>query len=119
MEIILGADDLDAETAEKWGYLNRAFNTEKEMDEFVENLSQRMALWPVEAIALAKQAVLAAEPSPIEGMLEEAYCFQQTLRTTNAQESMSTSLESGAQTRAGELRINEVCRDMQIERRKG
>ena len=119
MEVILGADDLDAETAEKWGYLNRAFVSSEEMDQFVDQLSQRMALWPVEAVALAKQSVLAAEPSPIEGMLEEAYCFQQTLRTSSAQESMSLSLEMGAQTREGELRINELSKDLQSARRKG
>jgi len=119
MEIILGGDDLDAETAEKWGYLNRAFKTAAAMDAFVDNLSQRMALWPVEAIALAKQSVLGAEASPIEGMLEEAYCFQQTLRTKSAQESMALALANGAQTRAGELRINELCRELQLARKKG
>ena len=118
MEIILGADDLDAETAEKWGYLNRAFARSQEMDQFVDNLSQRMALWPVEAIALAKRSVLAAEPSGHEGMREEAYCFQQTLRTAAAQESMALALENGAQTREGEMRINELCQDMQVARRK-
>ncbi|MFT4714724.1 MAG: enoyl-CoA hydratase/carnithine racemase [Candidatus Azotimanducaceae bacterium] len=119
MEIILGADDLDAETAEKWGYLNRAFATTQVMDQFVDKLSQRMALWPPEAIALAKRSVLAAEPSGHDGMREEAYCFQQTLRTSAAQESMTLALEGGAQTREGEMRINELCKDMQLARQKG
>lgn len=114
LEIILGADDLDADTAERWGYLNRVFDSSAELDAFVDGLARRMAQWPPEALALAKQSVLNAEPPLEDGLREEAYLFQQSLRTPEAQRNMARALELGAQTRDGESRIAdlalEVCR---------
>jgi enoyl-CoA hydratase/carnithine racemase len=113
MEIILGADDLDAETAQHWGYLNRVFDTQAELETFVDQLSTRMAAWPREAVALAKQSILNAEGPLEEGLREEAYLFQRTLRTADAQRNMARALALGAQTREGEARIAdlllEVC----------
>ena len=42
MEIVLGGDDLDAETAERWGYLNRIFEP-GEIGPRVEALAKRIA----------------------------------------------------------------------------
>lgn len=109
MEIVLGSDDIDAETAEKWGYLNRAFKTPKELDTFVDQLARRIAAWPAEAIALAKQSVNNAELPLEEGLAEEAFLFQQSMRTEGAQKSMRKAMELGAQTREGELRMGELC----------
>ena len=113
MEVILGADDLDAHTAERWGYLNRVFGTTAELDDFVDRLARRIALWPPEAVALAKQSVLNAEEPLKAGLIEEAYLFQRTLRTADAQKNMARALALGAQTREGEARIAdlvlEVC----------
>ena len=112
MEVILGGDDLDAETAEKWGYLNRIFVDQQGLDEFVSQLARRIALWPADAIALSKQSVLNSEKPMIEGLQDEAYLFQQTLRLAEAQRNMRAALESGAQTREGELRINDLMREV-------
>lgn len=109
MEVILGADDLDARTAEQWGYLNRVFESAAAMDDFVDRLAARMALWPPEALSRAKQSVLNAAMPLEEGLREEAFLFQQTLRTGPAQTLMAMALENGAQTREGELRIADLC----------
>jgi enoyl-CoA hydratase/carnithine racemase len=110
LEVILGCDDLDAETAERWGYLNRAL-PERELRGFVERLARRIASFPPEAVALAKQAVDAAEPRR-EGLLEEAYLFQRLLRTADAQAAMTRFMQAGGQTREGELRLAELCEDV-------
>ena len=110
LEVILGCDDLDAETAERWGYLNRAL-PEGELRGFVERLARRIASFPPEAVALAKQAVDAAEPRR-EGLLEEAYLFQRLLRTADAQAAMTRFMQAGGQTREGELRLAELCEDV-------
>ena len=112
MEMILGAIDLDAETAERWGYLNRAFASLQELDEYVDNLARRMALWPKEALALAKQSILNAELPIEDGLKEEAYLFQKTLRYPEAQRNMKLAMEAGAQTREGEMRIAELCEEV-------
>jgi enoyl-CoA hydratase/carnithine racemase len=114
MELMLGADDLDAVTAEKWGYLNQIFDTQEELDAYVHRLAHRMALWPPAAVALAKQSILNAELPIGEGLREEAYLFQQTLRDPSATANMSRALHMGAQTREGELRIAELCEEVAI-----
>ena len=107
MEVVLGGDDLDAETAERWGYLNRIFAAD-EIDAWVMSLARRIASYPIEAVRLGKESVNAAEKPLYEGMPEEAYLFQRLLRNDSAQASMTRFLEIGGQTREGELRINEL-----------
>ncbi|MGE0624519.1 MAG: enoyl-CoA hydratase/isomerase family protein [Pseudomonadales bacterium] len=107
LEIILGADDLDAETAERWGYLNRIFAA-SEIGDFVAALARRIAAFPVEAVRLAKQSTDAHALGLEAGMIEEAYLFQKLLRTPEAPVAMRRFLELGGQTREGELKVNEL-----------
>ena len=109
MEICLGSDDIDAETAEAWGYLNRIFDTREELDRFVDDLAKRISVWPGEAIALCKASINNSEMPWEAGLLEEAYLFQQTLRTDGAQENMRKAMAMGLQTRDGELRMGNLC----------
>lgn len=108
LEVILGGGDLDAATAERWGYLNRAFHDEAALDGYVDDLARRIASYPPQAVALAKDAVGAAEPPWTAGLVEEAYLFQQLLRTPEATAAMQTFLALGGQTRDGELRVAEL-----------
>jgi enoyl-CoA hydratase/carnithine racemase len=111
MEICLGSDDIDAETAAQWGYLNRVFDSANELDGFVDSLSKRIACWPAEAIALCKASINNSEMPLSDGLLEEAFLFQQTLRTKGAQQNMRKAMAMGLQTREGELRMGELCYD--------
>jgi enoyl-CoA hydratase/carnithine racemase len=111
LEIILGSDDLDAETADKWGYLNRALPPD-ELGPFVDKLAYRIASFPATAVALAKAAVLNAESPWRDGLIEEGYLFQQSVRTQGAQRNMKKFLEIGGQTRDGELRVGELCAEL-------
>jgi enoyl-CoA hydratase/carnithine racemase len=111
LEVILGCDDLDAESAERFGYLNRALAPD-ELRPFVTRLARRIASFPAPAIAAAKRAVLAAEPDWNAGLIDEGYAFQQLLRTPEAQRAMRRFLERGGQTRAGELRLAALCTEL-------
>ena len=102
LEIVLGCEDFPAELAERYGYLNRALPA-AELGPFVERLARRIASFPAEAIALAKASVNAAELPTVEGLLEEAHCFNQALATRPAQERMQRFLALGGQTREVEL----------------
>lgn len=108
MEVILGCDDLDAETAERWGYLNRALAPDA-LRPFVTRLAKRIASFPPRAVADAKAAALAAEPPCEAGLLEEAYRFEGLVRTPEAQARMRAFMQRGGQTREGELRLAEMC----------
>jgi len=104
LEIILGADDLDAETAERWGLLNRALDVDA-IGPFVAALAERIASFPRDAIELAKASVDAAELPLEQGLIEEAYLFQKSLRTKGAQQNMRRFLDLGGQTRDAELEM--------------
>ncbi len=97
LEVILGCEDFPADLAERYGYVNRALPA-AEIGSFVDGLAARIASFPAEAIALAKQSVAAAEPDPREGLLEEAWCFNQTLVTEAARTRMRKFMEAGGQT---------------------
>jgi enoyl-CoA hydratase/carnithine racemase len=111
LEMILGCGELDAATAERWGYLNRALPP-AELRPFVDRLARRIASFPARAIALAKRSVLAAEPSFERGLLEESHLFQVLLRTPEAPERMRGFLAQGGQTREVERRLGEMVEAM-------
>lgn len=60
LEVILGADLIDAATAERYGWINRALPA-SELDDFVERLAHNIAALPEGVIAAAKQAMPAAD----------------------------------------------------------
>ena len=111
LEIILGGVDLDAETAERWGYLNRVFAAEN-IAPFVDALASRVASFPVSAVRLAKESVNNAELPLRDGLVEEAYLFQRSLRVPEAHAAMRRFLELGGQTRDGELRVAELVAEI-------
>lgn len=104
MEIVLGGDDIDAATLENWGWLNRALPP-GELRPFVDRLANRIAGFPPEAVSRAKASVLAAGPDPTDGLLTEAFLFQETLRHPSSHQRMTAFLARGGQTVDGELRV--------------
>ena len=107
MEIVLGGEDLDAETAERWGYLNRIYAA-ADIDQAVSDLAQRIGRFPQPAVRLAKASVNAAELPLAQGLSEEAYLFARTIRTAEAQSAMTKFMAMGGQTREGEMRIADL-----------
>jgi enoyl-CoA hydratase/carnithine racemase len=105
LEVIAGCADIDAEVAERWGYVNRALPPD-ELRPFVDALARRIASFPVEAVAHAKAAVLAAEPDPVPGLLEEARRFNDTLALEETRGRMEGFLAAGGQTREVELDLD-------------
>ncbi len=108
LEIILAGEDLDAETAERWGYLNRIYAADA-IDAKIAALAQRIASFPASAVRLAKASVNAADLPIQQGLQEEAYLFARLLRTDAAQQNMSRFLEIGGQTREGEMQVAELA----------
>jgi len=115
LEIVLGGGDVDAATAERWGWLNRALPA-GEIRPFVARLAARIASFPAEAIALAKASVNAAELPLADGLVEESYLFQRTLRTPEAQRRMRRFLELGGQTRDVERAVADLAESLASER---
>jgi enoyl-CoA hydratase/carnithine racemase len=56
LEVLLSADDIDGDLAERYGYVNRSF-PDTELDAFVDTLATRIASFDKQAIAETKRLV--------------------------------------------------------------
>ncbi len=111
LEAILGCDDFDAELAERYGWINRALPPD-ELESFVMQLAKRIATFPKEAIALAKASVDAAEGTTVEGLVEEAHFFNQSVATEPARQRMQAFLAAGGQSPEAELEIRNLLSEI-------
>jgi len=110
LEVLLGCNDLSAELAERYGYINRALPAE-ELRPFVENLARRIASFPAHAIAHAKAAVDAgAFGSIAEGLLVEAHESDLSVASEVTQTRVREALRVGAETYEGELEMDYLSR---------
>lgn len=108
LEIIMSGLDIDAEMAERYGYLNRALPAD-EIGPYVEKLAYQIASYPSEVIALNKKAVVCGETMDLaEGIIEEDYLFGQLACKPEAKTTMQALMDAGAQTYEGELDFDEL-----------
>ncbi|WP_224368767.1 enoyl-CoA hydratase/isomerase family protein [Hyalangium versicolor] len=109
LEAILGADLFDAETAERYGWVNRALPDDK-LDAFVDRLARNVAALPTGVVAAAKHAVPPADLS--EGLARENKAWADLFTLPVVERLIRGGLARGAQTRDGELRIEELLREL-------
>ncbi len=103
LEVILGCMDIDAATAETWGYVDRALPAD-ELRRFVDKLAGRIASFPPGTIANAKRAVDAALESDLAtGLRIEDQLFRESLAQPVARQRLQAVIDAGAQTREFEL----------------
>ncbi len=97
LEIILSARDFDADEAEAYGTVNKAFEPE-EIGPYVEELATRIAKFPAESINACKQTVYESIDKPIDDALKaEAYWLYQATSTTPAIKRFTVADEKGMQ----------------------
>ncbi len=99
LEIILGCGDFRADVAERYGYVNRALPAE-EITYFVTSLAHRIASFPAETIALAKQAVSMADTGIEDDLVREEEIFLRSAQLDAARRRMAAGLAAGLQTAA-------------------
>jgi enoyl-CoA hydratase/carnithine racemase len=100
MEIICGADDFDAEVAERYGWINRSV-PDAELDGFVEGLATRIAGFEKETLALAKTIINERVPFPSVAELDNTYKrFRATLGWPGAQRRIALLIQKGLQSDA-------------------
>ncbi len=110
-ELILGGIDLDAATAEAWGYVNRALPAD-ELDSYVDGLARRIASFDPDAVRGAKAALLRAQPDPTERLIDETPVFDRLLAGAPAQDLLQRFLDRGGQTAEIEERIEDVAAEL-------
>jgi enoyl-CoA hydratase/carnithine racemase len=111
LEVILGCDDVDAATAERWGWVNRVLPTD-ELATFVDRLAARIASYPPHAVAAAKASIVRAEQGVTDQLLAEGRAFNATLSDPATHTAMTRFLELGGQTPDGERRLGELAGEL-------
>ena len=108
LELIVGGLDLDATTGEKWGYFNRAL-PERELDEYMKKLLNRIASFNTESVRSAKEALQLTRPDLVSGLIAENTLFNDRNYSDSGTELMQRFLQLGGQTKDQESRIEEFA----------
>ncbi|CAI1930970.1 Carnitinyl-CoA dehydratase [Serratia proteamaculans] len=111
LEVVLGAELIDAATAERYGWINRALPA-GELDDFVDRLAHNIAALPEGVIAAAKKAMPA--PDLREGFYREHDAWAGLFERPAAEKLIRGGLKAGAQTRDGERNLEGLMRGLEI-----
>lgn len=112
LEVVLGAELYDAETAERYGWVNRAVPADQ-LDDFVDRLARNIAALPEGVIVSAKQAVIPEDLS--EGLLREHDAWAGQFVRPAAERLIRGGLAHGAQTPEGERDLEGLLRGLTTE----
>jgi enoyl-CoA hydratase/carnithine racemase len=94
LEVLLGADDIPGDLAERYGYVNRSF-PDADLDTFVDSLANRIASFDKQAISETKRFVdVASLPPDYEIAPEWDVCLASIMRPA-AQKRIGMLLERG------------------------
>ncbi len=97
LEIILSGRDFDADTAERYGTVNKALDPDI-IGPYVQELAERIACFPADSINACKQAVYASIDLPIaKALKEEAFWLYQATSQTPAIRRFTAAYETDFQ----------------------
>jgi enoyl-CoA hydratase/carnithine racemase len=104
LEVMLSAEDYDADLAERYGWINRALPAGT-LAPFVESLAQRIAGFPAAGHATVKDRVNAVGLAPAEEFRRDSGLFLEGVSRPEYQRRMAAAMKRGFQTPDGELAL--------------
>jgi enoyl-CoA hydratase/carnithine racemase len=104
LEVMLSADDYDAELAERYGWINRALPASV-LGDFVKSLANRIATFPAAGHAAVKERVNAISLAPPEEFRGDSDLFVECVRSPETQRRFYVAMTRGFQTRDGEMAL--------------
>jgi enoyl-CoA hydratase/carnithine racemase len=117
LEVMLSAQDYDAELAERYGWINRALPAAA-LGDFVRSLAHRIAGFPAAGRAVVKERVNAIALAPVEDYRRDSDLFAEGFRQPEAQARTRDAMERGFQTRDGELDLARMLGDLRSHPRQ-
>jgi enoyl-CoA hydratase/carnithine racemase len=115
LEVMLSAQDYDADLAERYGWINRALPAD-EIDEFVSSLAHRIAKFPAAGRAVVKERVNAIALPTVEDIRRDSDLFLEGTRTNEFQELTKAAMRRGFQTREGEMDLAQLVGEINEHR---
>ena len=112
LEVLLSADDYDAEIAERYGWINRALPA-GELGDFVRSLALRIASFPAAGHAVVKSRVNAIALASDQDIRCDSDLFLEGVRTPEYQKRMQAAMKCGFQTREAEMDLGRLVADLQ------
>ena len=112
MEVLLSADDYDAELAERYGWINRALPA-AELADFVKSLAHRIARFPAAGQVVVKDRVNAIALAPLEEFRHDSDLFGESNRRPEVQSRLKAAMKRGFQTRAGEIHLGRLLEELE------
>jgi enoyl-CoA hydratase/carnithine racemase len=111
LEVMLSAEDYDAEVAERYGWINRAL-PDDQLSDFVRSLAQRIAGFPAAGRSAVKDRVNAIALPPAEEFRRDSDLFGDGVRKPAAQGRINAAMEHGLQTRDGEVALAQMLGEL-------
>jgi enoyl-CoA hydratase/carnithine racemase len=102
LEVMLSAEDYDADLAERYGWIDRALPA-AELEPFVTALAQRIGRFPTLGHAVVKDRVNAIALAPAEDFRRDSDLFGEGVGDPEAQNRIGAAMQRGLQTRDGEM----------------
>jgi enoyl-CoA hydratase/carnithine racemase len=111
LEVLLSADDYDAELAERYGWINRAVPA-KALGDSVRSLAHRIAEFPATGLAVVKQRVNEIALAPPDDFRRDSNLFGDAVHNADAQKRMQAAMMRGFQTREGEMNLGRLLGEL-------
>ena len=111
MEVLLSANDYDAELAERYGWINRALPA-ADLNDFVKSFAHRIARFPAGGHVAVKDRVNAITLAPVEEFRRDSDLFGESNRQPEVQGRLQAAMERGFQTREGEINLGRLLGEL-------
>jgi enoyl-CoA hydratase/carnithine racemase len=107
LEVLLSADDYDADLAEQYGWVNRSMPA-SELGAFVRRLAQQIARFPAAGLLAIKDRVNAVSLATTDDFQRDSDLFAEQVHNAETQRRIQTALQHGLQTRYSELAFGDI-----------
>ena len=111
LEVMLSAEDYDAEQAERYGWINRALPAGA-LGDFVRSLARRIAGFPAAGRVALKERINAIALAPPDDFRRDSDLFLECARNPEAQSRIQNAMKRGFQTRAAEMSLGRLVGDL-------